>query len=100
MGGSSMPVKTNKTSSRKTIRSGMNGKGSAQSKTASKGKRGSSARAKSQTAATHKWVYLSKEGNKDMRDLLGGKGAGLAEMTNAGLPVPPSFTITTEACNW
>src|SRR5438477_3903181 len=35
-----------------------------------------------------------------MRDLLGGKGAGLAEMTNAGLPVPPSFTITTEACNW
>src|SRR5581483_11724793 len=42
----------------------------------------------------------SKEGNKDMRDLLGGKGAGLAEMTNAGLPVPPSFTITTEACNW
>ncbi len=47
-----------------------------------------------------KWVWLSKEGNKDMRDLLGGKGAGLAEMTNAGLPVPPSFTITTEACNW
>ncbi len=45
-----------------------------------------------------KWVYLSSEGNKDMRDLLGGKGAGLAEMTNAGLPVPPSFTITTEAC--
>ncbi len=48
----------------------------------------------------HKWVWLSKEGNRDMRDLLGGKGAGLAEMTNAGLPVPPSFTITTEACNW
>lgn len=47
-----------------------------------------------------KWVWLSKEGNRDMRDLLGGKGAGLAEMTNAGLPVPPSFTITTEACNW
>ncbi len=45
-----------------------------------------------------KWVYLSSEGNKDMRDLLGGKGAGLAEMTNAGLPVPPSFTCTTEAC--
>src|SRR5581483_8023254 len=49
---------------------------------------------------TPKWVWLSAEGNKDMRDLLGGKGAGLAEMTNAGLPVPPSFTITTEACNW
>lgn len=47
-----------------------------------------------------KWVWLSKEGNRDMRELLGGKGAGLAEMTNAGLPVPPSFTITTEACNW
>jgi len=45
-----------------------------------------------------KWVYLFSEGNKDMRDLLGGKGAGLAEMTNAGLPVPPGFTITSEAC--
>jgi len=48
---------------------------------------------------TKKWVYLFSEGNKDMRDLLGGKGAGVAEMTNAGLPVPPGFTITTEACN-
>ena len=47
---------------------------------------------------TRKWVYLFSEGNKDMRDLLGGKGAGLAEMTNAGLPVPPGFTCTTEAC--
>ncbi len=46
-----------------------------------------------------KWVYLFSEGNKDMRELLGGKGANLAEMTNAGLPVPPGFTITTEACN-
>jgi pyruvate,orthophosphate dikinase len=46
-----------------------------------------------------KWVYLFEEGNKDMRDLLGGKGAGLAEMTGAKLPVPPGFTITTEACN-
>ena len=45
-----------------------------------------------------KWVYLFEEGNRDMRDLLGGKGAGLAEMTNAGLPVPPGFTVTTEAC--
>ena len=50
-------------------------------------------------AASKKWVYLFKEGNKDMRDLLGGKGAGLAEMTHAKLPVPPGFTITTEACN-
>lgn len=46
-----------------------------------------------------KWVYLFSEGNAKMRDLLGGKGAGIAEMTNAGLPVPPGFTITTEACN-
>ncbi|HEX9132847.1 MAG TPA: pyruvate, phosphate dikinase, partial [Ktedonobacteraceae bacterium] len=46
-----------------------------------------------------KWVYLFSEGNARMRDLLGGKGAGVAEMTNAGLPVPPGFTITTEACN-
>lgn len=50
-------------------------------------------------ALSKKWVYLFSEGNKDMRDLLGGKGAGLAEMTNAKLPVPPGFTITTEACN-
>ncbi|CAG0946196.1 pyruvate, orthophosphate dikinase [Anaerolineae bacterium] len=50
-------------------------------------------------ALSKKWVYLFAEGNKDMRDLLGGKGAGLAEMTNAKLPVPPGFTITTEACN-
>lgn len=46
-----------------------------------------------------KFVYAFKEGNKDMRDLLGGKGANLAEMTNIGLPVPQGFTITTEACN-
>src|SRR6476660_7093425 len=47
----------------------------------------------------NKWVYLFSEGNAKMRDLLGGKGAGVAEMTNAELPVPPGFTITTEACN-
>ncbi|GIV96691.1 MAG: pyruvate, phosphate dikinase [Herpetosiphonaceae bacterium] len=46
-----------------------------------------------------KWVYLFEEGDGSMRDVLGGKGAGLAEMTRAGLPVPPGFTITTEACN-
>ncbi len=45
-----------------------------------------------------KYVYLFSEGNKDMRNLLGGKGANLAEMTNIGLPVPQGFTITTEAC--
>ena len=45
-----------------------------------------------------KWVYLFSEGNATMRNLLGGKGANLAEMTNIGLPVPQGFTITTEAC--
>ena len=45
-----------------------------------------------------KYVYDFSEGNKDLKDLLGGKGANLAEMTNLGLPVPPGFTITTEAC--
>ncbi|NMA14980.1 MAG: pyruvate, phosphate dikinase, partial [Clostridia bacterium] len=49
--------------------------------------------------ANKKYVYLFKEGRADMRDLLGGKGANLAEMTNIGLPVPPGLTITTEACN-
>src|SRR5215831_8535415 len=50
------------------------------------------------TATETKWVYLFSEGSKDLRDLLGGKGAGVAEMTRAGMPVPPGFTITTEAC--
>ena len=53
--------------------------------------------------AAHRYIYAFgggvAEGDASMRDLLGGKGAGLAEMTNAGLPVPPGFTITTEACN-
>jgi pyruvate,orthophosphate dikinase len=48
---------------------------------------------------TRKWVYLFEEGSGDAKYLLGGKGAGLAEMTRAGLPVPPGFTVTTEACN-
>ena len=45
-----------------------------------------------------KYVYLFSEGNASMRELLGGKGANLAEMSNIGLPVPQGFTITTEAC--
>ena len=45
-----------------------------------------------------KYVYLFHEGNGTMRNLLGGKGAGLAEMTTLGLPVPGGFTVTTEAC--
>ncbi len=47
---------------------------------------------------TRKYVYLFSEGNADMRELLGGKGANLAEMTNIGMPVPQGFTVTTEAC--
>ena len=46
-----------------------------------------------------KFVYSFNEGSKDMKDLLGGKGANLAEMTKIGLPVPFGFTVTTEACN-
>ncbi|MEQ8199978.1 MAG: pyruvate, phosphate dikinase [Syntrophomonadaceae bacterium] len=49
--------------------------------------------------SSKKWVYLFEEGNSNMRMILGGKGANLAEMTNIGLPVPPGFTITAEACN-
>ena len=46
-----------------------------------------------------KWVYLLSDGNAQMRDLLGGKGAGLAEMVNIGLPVPPGFVLSTQTCN-
>ena len=45
-----------------------------------------------------KFVYMFSEGNKDMRELLGGKGANLAEMTNLGMPIPQGFTVSTEAC--
>jgi phosphoenolpyruvate synthase/pyruvate phosphate dikinase len=45
-----------------------------------------------------RWTMLFEEGNATMRDLLGGKGAGLAEMSRVGLPVPPGFTITTSTC--
>src|SRR6266536_1521830 len=59
--------------------------------------------AKRRPGRSHKYVYFfgggKAEGNRNMKDLLGGKGAGLAEMTNAGLPVPPGFTISTEVCN-
>src|SRR5688572_7311343 len=54
---------------------------------------------KAAAAKNGKLIYTFSEGNASMRSTLGGKGAGLAEMTNAGLPVPPGFTITTEACN-
>ena len=55
------------------------------------------------SSRAHKYVYFfgsgKADGDRTMKDLLGGKGSGLAEMTNAGLPVPPGFTITTEVCN-
>src|ERR671919_35277 len=60
--------------------------------------------AKPRSAAGRRWVYLFGDGKADgkagMRDLLGGKGANLAEMANLGLPVPPGFTITTEVCTY
>lgn len=46
-----------------------------------------------------KFVYQFSEGSKEMKNILGGKGANLAEMTNIGLPVPPGFIISTDACN-
>src|SRR5918911_3417774 len=48
---------------------------------------------------SHKWVYLFEEADGEKKSLFGGKGAGLAEMTRAGLPVPPGLIVTTEACN-
>jgi pyruvate,orthophosphate dikinase len=54
---------------------------------------------KEKKARSPRYVYDFEQGNRDMKDLLGGKGANLGEMTNLGLPVPPGFTITTEACN-
>jgi pyruvate, orthophosphate dikinase len=65
--------------------------------------RAAAARAKGKLPAAKKFVYFfgsgKAEGNRHMKDTLGGKGSGLAEMTNAGLPVPPGFTISTAACN-
>ena len=57
-----------------------------------------SVRKKGEMTMTEKRVWLFREGNSEMRNLLGGKGANLAEMTNLGLPVPPGLTITTETC--
>ena len=51
------------------------------------------------SAGADKWVFMAEDAPATNRDLLGGKGAGLAAMTQAGLPVPPAFTITTAACN-
>src|ERR1051325_6350729 len=65
-------------------------------------KRAGPAKKNAAPAKAHKYVYFfgdrKADGNRHMKDLLGGKGSGLAEMTNAGLPVPPGFTISTEVC--
>ncbi|HMK42915.1 MAG TPA: pyruvate, phosphate dikinase [Dissulfurispiraceae bacterium] len=79
-------------------------KASAQSKKAVQQKKPQAAKKKPAVSVkTKKWVYFfgngKAEGRGDMKDLLGGKGSGLAEMTNLGIPVPAGFTITTEACN-
>ena len=67
------------------------------------GSRSKSTKSQTSNRKSHKYVYFfgngKADGNRNMKDLLGGKGSGLAEMTNAGLPVPPGFTISTEVCN-
>jgi pyruvate, orthophosphate dikinase len=72
-------------------------------KPAAKKKAQASPKSSAPSAKSRKYVYFfgsgKADGNRNMKDLLGGKGSGLAEMTNAGLPVPPGFTITTEVCN-
>src|SRR5438128_8516597 len=62
-------------------------------------KQGAATAAPSDGSAGAPWVYMAEDAPATNRDLLGGKGAGLAAMTQAGLPVPPAFTITTAACN-
>ena len=91
-----MPATTKPRAPRKTGTTAPSG--SAGRTAASRAARAPAKRAPARRRVT-KWVYLFEEGNAQMRDLLGGKGAGVAEMTRAGLPVPPGFTITTEACN-
>src|SRR6202158_951687 len=75
----------------------------AATKTAMRAKRPQAPSPKSPASRSKKYVYFfgngKADGNRHMKDLLGGKGSGLAEMTNAGLPVPPGFTISTEVCN-
>src|SRR3954447_5454321 len=60
---------------------------------------GTSTGAQRNGATADQWVFMAEDAPSSNRDLLGGKGAGLAAMTQAGLPVPPAFTITTAACN-
>ena len=74
----------------------------AAAKRSNKSRRASSPQSRAPKAKSDKHVYFfgngKADGNRHMKDLLGGKGSGLAEMTNAGLPVPPGFTISTEVC--
>jgi len=103
-----MPAKKAKTTKAKTGRK-TSVKANTTKKTTTKTKKTAAKPKKASAKATAKSVKYPKacyffgkgkaEGNSEMRDLLGGKGAGLAEMTNAGIPVPPGFTITTDVCN-
>src|SRR4051812_27794557 len=72
-------------------------------KATTKGTKAATKGTKTGSKGTKKFVYFvgngKADGNRTMKDTLGGKGAGLAEMTNAGLPVPAGFTISTDACN-
>ena len=79
------------------------GKTAARKTVARSGRKTAGAKKTARGSMPPRYVYFFGDGRADgdrsMKDLLGGKGAGLAEMTNAGLPVPPGFTITIEACN-
>ncbi|HEY8674889.1 MAG TPA: pyruvate, phosphate dikinase [Candidatus Dormibacteraeota bacterium] len=95
-----MPTGTRRSSATRTVvKSSKRSPTSTTTARAAATSRGGSSRGTPPRRRAHKWVYLFEDGNATMRDLLGGKGAGVAEMTRAGLPVPPGFTITTEACN-
>jgi pyruvate,orthophosphate dikinase len=91
-------------SNRKPARAAPARKSAARGRGAAPAKAGAKAFAKAGKAVKSKWVYRfgngTAEGRADMRNLLGGKGAGLAEMANLGLPVPPGFTITTAVCTY
>ena len=89
--------------STRTTKSGATSKTASRKSVARAGRQTAGARKMPRKSTGPRYVYFfgggTADGDRSMKDLLGGKGAGLAEMTNAGLPVPPGFTITTEACN-
>jgi hypothetical protein len=94
-----MPTGTRTGRATRTATSGRHAPKSTTRSTRAATPRGGSSNGAEPRRRAQKWVYLFEQGDASMRDLLGGKGAGVAEMTRAGLPVPPGFTITTQACN-